>query len=98
MKLTATQLKRIIAEEIKKQKTLNEYGLGASASDKSINAAKMALDMVRKEIEENLAGEGYEETELEDFAAAALTELFKEYMDEIGYGGRIDMSYPELDL
>lgn len=92
MKITATQLKRIIAEEIKKQKTLNEYGLGGSASVKSINAVKTALDMARIEIEEHLAGEGYEETELEDFAAAALTELFKEYMDEIGYGGRIDMS------
>jgi hypothetical protein len=92
MKLTATQLKQIIAEEIKKQKTLNEYGLGASATPRSIEVAKAALDALRVEIEKNLVEEGYEEEELEDFAAAALTELFKEYMDEIGYGGRIDFS------
>jgi hypothetical protein len=92
VKLTAIQLKQIIAEEIKKQKTLNEYGLGATMSSESIQAVKTALDMARTEIEAQLAEEGYEETELEDFAAAALTELFKEYMDEIGYGGRIDMS------
>jgi hypothetical protein len=92
MKLTATQLKQIIAEEIKKQKTLNEYGLGATMSSDSIKAAKAALDMARKEIEAQLAEEGYKETELEDFAADALTELFKEFMDEIGYGGRIDFS------
>jgi len=92
MKLTAIQLKQIIAEEIKKQKTLNEYGLGATASPRSIDAAKAALNAVRIEIEAQLAEEGYEETELEDHAAAALTELFKEYMDEIGYGGRIDFS------
>ena len=92
MKLTAIQLKQIIAEEIKKQKTLNEYGLGATASPRLIDAAKAALNAVRVEIEAQLAEEGYEETELEDFAAAALTELFKEFMDEIGYGGRIDMS------
>jgi len=92
MKLTTTHLKQIIREEITKQKMLNEYGLGASATPRSIEVAKAALDTLRIEIEKNLAEEGYKEEELEDFAAAALTELFKEYMDEIGYGGRIDLS------
>ena len=86
MKITATQLKQIIAEEIKKQKTLNEYGLGASASGESINAAKMALDMVRKEIEDNLVEEGYEGMDLEDGIYDALTELFEEYMKEVKFG------------
>ncbi len=92
MKLTAIQLKQIIAEEIKKQKTLNEYGLGATMSSESIEAVKAALDMARTEIEEQLAGEGYEEPDLEDAVADALTELFEEYMKEVKFGRSTDMS------
>jgi hypothetical protein len=92
MKLTTIQLKQIIAEEIKKQKTLNEYGLGATMSSESIEAVKAALDMARTEIEEQLAGEGYEEPDLEDAVAAALTELFEEYMKEVKFGRSTDMS------
>jgi hypothetical protein len=86
MKLTAAQLRRIIKEEVQKRKALNE-----SSATPTSEAAKKALDNLRIEIETNLAAEGYEEEELEDLAASALTELFKEFMDGVGYGGRIDI-------
>ena len=46
----------------------------------------MALDMVRKEIEDNLVEEGYEGMDLEDGIYDALTELFEEYMKEVKFG------------
>ena len=85
MKLTPGQLRRIIKEEVMKQKSINEYGLGASASSESIEKAKAALDALRIEIENNLADVGNEEEDIEDMAAEALVELFKEFMDGIGY-------------
>ena len=40
MKLTPAQLRRIIAEEVMKQKALNEYGLGALADVSVLDTAK----------------------------------------------------------
>jgi hypothetical protein len=46
MKLTATQLRKIISEEVKRataSKQLNEYGLGALADNSELTKVKTAL-------------------------------------------------------
>jgi len=63
MKITPGQLRRIIKEEITKQRILKEYGLGAAASQKSINAAKEALSRefkLLKDSTKNPMGELYD--------------------------------------
>lgn len=118
MKLTSSQLRKIIAEEV--SKVLNEgddtltpgrLALGSLAdiseiekakaalyaAKDALDAAKAALESLRMNIEQNAIKEGNNSEEAEDFARDGLTELFKEvgevglaemfkeYMQSIGY-------------
>lgn len=93
MKLTSSQLRKIIAEEV--SKVLNEgddtltpgrLALGSLADISKIDAAKAALDSLRINIEKNAIAEGHDSEEAEDFARDGLSELFEEFMSQIGYG------------
>jgi len=87
MKLTSSQLRKIIAEEV--SKVLNEgddtltpgrLALGSLADITKIDAAKAALESLRMNIEQNAIAEEYDSEEAKDFARDGLAELFKEYM------------------
>lgn len=91
MKLTSSQLRKIISEEV--SKVLNEndltpgrLALGSLADISKIDAAKAALDSLRINIEKNAIAEGHDSEEAEDFARDGLSELFEEFMSQIGYG------------
>ena len=97
MKLTSSQLRKIIAEEV--SKVLNEgddtltpgrLALGSLADISEIEkakaalyAAKDALESLRMNIEQNAIEEGNNSEEAEDFARDGLAELFKE-VGEVG--------------
>jgi len=92
MKLTSSQLRKIIAEEV--SKVLNEgddtltpgrLALGSLADISEIEKAKDALESLRMNIEQNAIEEGNNSEEAEDFARDGLAEMFKEYMQSIGY-------------
>lgn len=92
MKLTSSQLRKIIAEEV--SKVLNEgddtltpgrLALGSLADISEIEKAKAALESLRINIEQNAIAEKHDSEEAEDFARDGLAEMFKEYMQSIGY-------------
>jgi len=89
MKLTTAQLKQIIKEELEKQVVAENYGpgLGAYADLAVVDSAKRALDELRKNVEKNAIDEGMDELDAEDLARDALSQLFEEFMSQIGYGG-----------
>jgi len=98
MKITVNQLRDIIREE--KQKLQEEMGMAAGArargliNDRLASAAKDALgavyaDAVRIFEEE----EGMEVDEAEDMAAAAMQEVYNEFMDEVGMRGKFGAKY-----
>jgi ArsR family metal-binding transcriptional regulator len=87
MKLTSSQLRKIIAEEV--SKVLNEgddtltpgrLALGSLADISEIEKAKAALESLRMNIKQNAIEEGNNSEEAEDFARDGLAEMFKEYM------------------
>ena len=91
MKLTSSQLRKIISEEV--SKVLNEseltpgrLALGSLADISEIEKAKAALDSLRINIEKNAIAEGHDSEEAEDFARDGLAELFQEFMQGTGYG------------
>lgn len=90
MKLTTSQLRKIISEEISKVVNENELtpgrlALGSLADISEIDAAKAALDSLRMNIEKNAIAEGNDSEEAEDFARDGLVELFQEFMQSVGY-------------
>lgn len=89
MKLTAAQLKKIIAEEVRRTtaKQLNEYGMGALASSSQIETAKAALavfiEQVRAAAEDS--GDYSDPGEVQDAVHSALDELMEEAFSEAGF-------------
>lgn len=90
MKLTASQLRKIIAEEIKRTATakqLNEYGMGSLASVSQIETAKAALsvfiDQVKTAAEDS--GDYSDPGEVQDAVHSALDELMEEAFSEAGF-------------
>lgn len=88
MKLTSTQLKRIIEEEVRnvrgknKSRRLSEsFPLGGYASTETIETVKAAFDALRLEVERTALGEGMDEEEAADAGLAAAEEAFREYME-----------------
>lgn len=85
MKLTSSQLKKIIAEEVKsvRKRALREsYPLGAYASPGAIGDVAAAFDKLRIEVERAAMKEGMDAEEAADVALASVEEAFREYMAE----------------
>jgi hypothetical protein len=86
MKLTTAQLRKIIKEEVMKQKALNEYGLGALADDAQISKVKATLstfvEHLRASAEAELNGDPQD---VQDAVHAALEELMAEVFSEAGF-------------
>lgn len=82
MKITASQLRQIIKEEVEK---FYGPGLGAYADLTVLSKAKAALDELRKNVEKNAIDDGLDQLDAEDLAKDALSQLFEEFMNEIGY-------------
>ena len=90
MKLTSSQLRKIISEEVSKviteqDLTPGRLALGSLADISEIEKAKAALDSFRMHIEKNAIAEGHDSEEAEDFARDGLGEMFQEFMQSIGY-------------
>lgn len=90
MKLTSSQLRKIISEEV--SKVLNEsdltpgrLALGSLADVTEIEKAKAALDSLRMNIEKNAMEEGHDSEEAEDLARDGVAELVQEFMQSAGY-------------
>ena len=88
MKLTATQLRKIIAEEVKlatASKQLNEYGLGALADASELTKVKTALAAFVEHLKESAAAEGEDPGDIQDTVHSALDELMEEVFSEAGF-------------
>lgn len=89
MKLTSSQLKKIIEEEVrnvrgkKNPRRLSEsYPVGAYASVETIETVKAAFDALRLEVERAALDEGMDEEEAADAGLASVEAVFAEYMEE----------------
>lgn len=90
MKLTATQLRKIIAEEVKRASTakqLNEYGMGALASSSQIETAKAALSVFIEQVKAaaEASGDYSDPSEVQDAVHSALDELMEAAFSEAGF-------------
>lgn len=96
MKITVNQLRKIIREE--KQKLQEDAGMSpgeyarGQINEKLASAAKAALKAVYMDAVEYFQSE-VDPGEAEDMAAAAMQEVYNEFMDEVGMRGKFGAKY-----
>mgnify|MGYP003110588340 CR=1 FL=1 len=88
MKITKRQLRRIIKEEkasLLSEMTLGERGRGLIDNNMAERSKTLMTHLYTNAVNDFIAEEGLMEEEAEEMAVAAVTEVFGEFLDSIGY-------------